>query len=1029
MEGVTKMKSNKTDHPTYFQPEVEEVLASLNLKTDSLDSPSFDVVAYINEMFPTEQSLANIDDVIADTERKLDELESETRGIIHSQWQIEEEGQEVVQEAMQMMKTLFTRIHDVQDRATRSEQMVHDITKDIQQLDQAKRNLTVSITTLNNLILIVNALDRLNELLQIKRVIETAPRTPEKIPKVAANPFADSENTLESEKNPRDSKQATKFCLSFVSEVSDLLSQAQRLMQPMLAAYQSISSISSLANELDTIHSVLAGRLARELRALLAGSRNVLDNAALIQMSCQLVELMPEKLSVKSNLLAWFISRQLGEYRELFDPSQTAAWIDKIDHRYAWLRSNLPPMERKFQAIFPSHWHVTEELIAEFCRITRMDLEIVMKRRQAELTHNLLIFGLQRTLAFESSLNKIYPDYTPSECCQQRAGAESSNVKRQKSLNPFDDDEEVVATTPISEKESDKQGLSTMTDDEANDADWKKQAFDGLISSCFDAHFDLYLNHVERALHDQLHNRLIGDFTVNKSSLSSHELTDVLKSSDQVTTAMPVTTGDSGENTLYSATDLFLLYKQIIKQTLQLNRGQGLLGLVRLLRQYLSEYTLWVLLAQIPGISIGMPAAATSGASEMTAKMAAFGLSGLSALGIGRGQTTTNTQTDGVRPIGRASLMNGDQSNVSLSQLFSSLLRDDQQLPRLSKDDIHKVSIILVTAAFCLKTVEELEARLRVEIRPPSWASKISFSQEMDGFAACRSVCVHRLVSDLESAAEPQLAAMARLPWNNLTQVGDQSVYVTEIIKHLRTQVPLIRDTLYSVRATFTQICIKFAGSLITRFIGSLYRCKPLNTFGAEQLLLDTQSLKSALLQMPVLGSKFTQQPPRSFTNLVHEGMGGAERIIKAVMLPVGSTGLPQAATDTSSTPSGFVMGPVDASAAEAFLASYRQLLPDATPTDLQKVLEMKGIKAAEQQLILDAFRIQYDANKSSVPAVIGEKETKVSATDETTRDRSKLSMSTAPKSSTNQPAATDSSTALQAGRIRQLEKLVKKRR
>lgn len=57
-------------------------------------------------------------------------------------------------------------------------------------------------------------------------------------------------------------------------------------------------------------------------------------------------------------------------------------------------------------------------------------------------------------------------------------------------------------------------------------------------------------------------------------------------------------------------------------------------------------------------------------------------------------------------------------------------------------------------------------------------------------------------------------------------------------------------------RAYFTQICIKFADAIISRFVASLYRCKPLNTFGAEQLLLDTQCLKSALLQLPLFGTK-----------------------------------------------------------------------------------------------------------------------------------------------------------------------------
>ncbi|CAL8094575.1 unnamed protein product [Calicophoron daubneyi] len=831
--------------------------------------------------------------------------------------------------------------------------------------------------------------------------------------KASNNPFGDHGGREQNSAAVSPEKQE-KLSVPFLSTVSDLLAQVQRLMEPMMSAYGSIPSVAGLSQELDKIHSVLAGRLTKDLKILLVGTRNITEDAPLIQSACQLIELLPKNLQVKSDLLNWFIGRQLGEYKELFDPTQTTAWLDKIDHRYSWLRSNLPGMERRFQLFFPPEWHVTEQLIVEFCRLTKNDLDIVMKRRQAELTHNLIIFGLQRTLAFETTLNKVYSGFVPSE---EGGNLETTKPKEtKKSLNPFDEDEGEESNIEAEENEKEeKQDMEVKS----------KQPFDGLISSCFDPHFDLYLNHVEKALREQLENRLIGDFTVNKSSLTNRDLSDVFKD-DSSGPTVQAGLADSGENTLYSATDLFLMFKQVIKQTLQLNRSQGLLGLVRLLRQYLSEYTVCVLIAQIPGLSVGSN---TSGGSsgthlftpEVSAKMAAFGLSGLFNLGIGRGQSVSGTQSDLTKSASRASLASSDASNVDINQLFASLLRDDPQTARLTAEDTQKVCVVLVTAAFCLKTVEDLEKRLKLEVRPAFLSSQISFAAEIDGFAACRSICVHRLVSDLEAAVEPQLAAMARLPWNSLLQVGDQSVYVTEIVKHLRSQVPPIRDTLYSVRAAFTQICIKFAGALITRFIASLYRCKPVNTFGAEQLLLDTQSLKSALLQMPVFGAKFSQVPPRSFTNLVQEGMGRAERIIKAVMLPVGTPGLAGQTAPVETGPSaGFVMGPVDKNAAELFLTSYRQLLPDATPSDLQKVLDMKGVKFGELQLILDVFR-NYQ-KESNVQLTLDDS----SSREKLNKDRDDPEKNNESKTHPQQPSVAEQPTS---SRLLHFEKLVMKRR
>ena len=47
---------------------------------------------------------------------------------------------------------------DIKNKAGESETMVKEITRDIKQLDTAKRNLTAAITTLNHLHMLVNTI-------------------------------------------------------------------------------------------------------------------------------------------------------------------------------------------------------------------------------------------------------------------------------------------------------------------------------------------------------------------------------------------------------------------------------------------------------------------------------------------------------------------------------------------------------------------------------------------------------------------------------------------------------------------------------------------------------------------------------------------------------------------------------------------------------------------------------------------------------------------------------------------------------
>lgn len=52
---------------------------------DPLDVPDFNPVDYINSLFPTEQSLSNIDQVIDSMEKKVRDIDGEIRTVVREQ--------------------------------------------------------------------------------------------------------------------------------------------------------------------------------------------------------------------------------------------------------------------------------------------------------------------------------------------------------------------------------------------------------------------------------------------------------------------------------------------------------------------------------------------------------------------------------------------------------------------------------------------------------------------------------------------------------------------------------------------------------------------------------------------------------------------------------------------------------------------------------------------------------------------------------------------------------------------------------
>ncbi len=138
--------------------------------------------------------------------------------------------------------------------------------------------------------------------------------------------------------------------------------------------------------------------------------------------------------------------QEMKEYTVLFEENQENSWLDKIDRRYSWIKRSLAEFEEKFGKIFPGGWDMTERLAFEFCELTRKELTRIMGKRKVEIDNKLLIFSIQRTTSFEQLLTKRFLGRSVPRSKEQEGIAEE---------------------------------------------DWKP--FIGLISQCFDAHFDIFI--------------------------------------------------------------------------------------------------------------------------------------------------------------------------------------------------------------------------------------------------------------------------------------------------------------------------------------------------------------------------------------------------------------------------------------------------------------------------------------------------------------------------------------------------------
>uniref|UniRef100_A0A1D5RFY2 Vacuolar protein sorting-associated protein 53 homolog n=1 Tax=Macaca mulatta TaxID=9544 RepID=A0A1D5RFY2_MACMU len=766
---------------------------------DPLDRADFNAVEYINTLFPTEQSLANIDEVVNKIRLKIRRLDDNIRTVVRGQTNVGQDGRQALEEAQKAIQQLFGKIKDIKDKAEKSEQMVKEITRDIKQLDHAKRHLTTSITTLNHLHMLAGGVDSLEAMTRRRQY----------------------------------------------GEVANLLQGVMNVLEHF-HKYMGIPQIRQLSERVKAAQTELGQQILADFEEAFPsqGTKRPGGPSNVLRDACLVANILDPR--IKQEIIKKFIKQHLSEYLVLFQENQDVAWLDKIDRRYAWIKRQLVDYEEKYGRMFPREWCMAERIAVEFCHVTRTELAKIMRTRAKEIEVKLLLFAIQRTTNFEGFLAKRF-----SGCTLTDGSLQKKLESPPPSTNPFLEDEPAPETEELATEKGD---LDQPKKPKAPD-----NPFHGIVSKCFEPHLYVYIESQDKNL-GELIDRFVADFKAQ---------------------GPPKPNTDEGGAVLPSCADLFVYYKKCMVQCSQLSTGEPMIALTTIFQKYLREYAWKILSGNLP-------------------------------------KTTTSS------------------GGLTISSLLKE--KEGSEAAKFTLEELCLICGILSTAEYCLATTQQLEEKLKEKV-DVSLIERINLTGEMDTFSTVISSSIQLLVQDLDAACDPALTAMSKMQWQNVEHVGDQSPYVTSVILHIKQNVPIIRDNLASTRKYFTQFCIKFANSFIPKFITHLFKCKPISMVGAEQLLLDTHSLKMVLLDLPSIGSQVVRKAPASYTKIVVKGMTRAEMILKVVMAP---------------------HEPL-----VVFVDNYIKLLTDCNTETFQKILDMKGLKRSEQSSMLELLRQRLPAPPS----------------------------------------------------------------
>ncbi len=242
---------------------------------------------------------------------------------------------------------------------------------------------------------------------------------------------------------------------------------------------------------------------------------------------------------------------------------------------------------------------------------------------------------------------------------------------------------------------------------------------------------------------------------------------------------------------------------------------------------------------------------------------------------------------------------------------------------------IEDIVLVLNTADYCFNTCTQLEEKIKSRI-DEGLKSNIDLQSQADTFMGIASATVRALVHRVEVDIEPTWREMRNTGWSKMESVGDQSSYVAELLRRIKTRAAEILAMLHKPQYA-RAFCDNVVELIANAYLSNIFQCKPISEVGAEQMLLDSYVLKKGFEELLIIASPQGTAPPAGYVKRVAQSMSKLDPILKTIQ--------------------------VRPSPPEALVQAYLIHIADRSDTNFRKILELKGIRKQDQGHLLELFQ------------------------------------------------------------------------
>lgn len=317
--------------------------------SDSLDYDCFDDLM---KVFSAEDSITKITDLIEATNAYKIQLEQQIRDADTSESMKNDNETEISR-----FDLLFEEVKTTKELSRTTEATIAKLTHDISHLDNAKRNITSSMTWFENIRILSESYVTCKKCLVAENYVEMS--GPYKVMHSLANSFQE---------------------------------------------YKSLEEFNKFLNSINVLENSTALACENVCREFLKQGLNSKYNAETIKKGiCGLAE---SNTQFKKKILTLCLDTLLYEIKEIFQVDDEAGSLENLPRRYIFFKRVLNNFQSNLSEYFPNEWSIPLKLTERFYSITSSDLKILLNREiGTKGSIDLFMKSLQETLEFEKYIS------------------------------------------------------------------------------------------------------------------------------------------------------------------------------------------------------------------------------------------------------------------------------------------------------------------------------------------------------------------------------------------------------------------------------------------------------------------------------------------------------------------------------------------------------------------------------------------------------------------------------------------------